>query len=189
MKLIFVLFLSVMTLNSYSQNKTHSEMLEDFLQQRKKMMEEMMKAFEDDDFFKDDFLGDSFRNLKGFSGMGEKIKIEQNQKSDGKIEVVITPLQENIDMDIQTENNYITIKTKTRIEEKKEDGDSFFSSHSMSSSSRSIRIPDGYKASVPEAKGKSLLITLTPSAEMKKIVLPDSNGRVPVQKRVGEKSI
>ena len=65
-------------------------------------------------------------------------------------------------MDIQTVNNRITIKSEKRTEEKTDQAGNTFSSSSMSSSTRSISIPKGYKAKSPEAAGKSVKIVLVP---------------------------
>ncbi len=185
MKIILMLVLSLTGLSAFSQGRSHNEILEDFLKQRKQMMEKMMKAFDDDSFFNND----DFSSMNGFKISGSNIEITERQLSDGNIEIMITPKKDNINMDIQTQNNRITIKTETRVEKSTDQGGNVFKSQSMSSSSRSIAIPEGYQAKSPVGSGKSIKITLVPNEKIKKIVLPSNGGKIPLKKRRGEETI
>jgi len=186
------LFLLFSGLNVFAQNKTHSDLMEDFLNQRQKMMESVFKAFDDDDFFKDDVFPDT--GISGFAqgmpSMGGQIKIDQKEESDGSISIMITPENEGMSLDIDTKDDFITIKSETKIIDKKDQNGNTFQSQSISRSSRSISIPPGYKAKTPEAVGKSIKISLVPDEDIKKLPSPGhKNGRVPIMKSPGDETI
>ena len=103
--LLTVLSLSFLSLSGYGQSR--DEIIEDFIEQRKKMMEQMIEMFHDDfngdSFFQDDFDPfDSFSNMKSFSGVGSQIKIEEKYEEDGTISLIITPQKDNLSLDIKT---------------------------------------------------------------------------------------
>ena len=94
-----------------------------FIEQRKKMIEGIMKAFDDDEFFKgdadafDDKMFDQirkqgFRGFQGFNSSGNNVKVEEKIEEDGSISVIITPKSKNIKLDIQTTNDQIVIKSE-----------------------------------------------------------------------------
>lgn len=186
--LSILIFLS--SLNVYSQ-QDHNEIIERFLSERKKMMEEIMKAFDDDAFFKDDSfndetLFDSFK-FKGFRGRGENVKIEEVMEKDGTISIFITPLNKNQKLDINTGSDRITIKTETITSEKNEDKSGTKTSMFSSSFSRTIPIPEGYKALSPVKDGERIKISLSPSK--KNPLKPNKDGRIPVPKPDGGQTI
>ena len=193
---LFLIFSILFSLNLFAQN-THDELIQKFIQQRRQMMEEMMKAFDDDDFFKDDDFGDDqmFQQLKKhgiggfatFKSSGNNVAVEEKVKEDGSIDVVITPKSENINLDIQTKDNRITIKSETKVSEENESESGTSQVYSSSSYSSSVRIPDGYHAENPKQVDKSIVITLIPDKGNK--LIKDSNGRVPIKKKDGEKVI
>ncbi len=195
MKVLGSLLTLILCLNVHAQSR--DEILEEFLKERKKMMESIMKMFEEDSHFGDSFFDDDFdpfKGMKSFKGTGQKIDIEEKYEEDGSISILITPKQENMSLDIQTKDGFIIIKSETKVEEKNEQGGSTFKNYSMSSFSRSIAIPDGYSAKGPVAEGKSLKISLVPSSEVKKIMQkPDpsktNDGKMPIMKRAGEETI
>lgn len=175
---------------------SHDEIIQKFLEQRKKMMEDIMKAFDDDEFFKDDFFQDDlFESLrqhglggfKGFQGGGENVKVEERMEKDGSISVVITPQNENTQLDIVTKDDRITIKSEVKVEEESSEGQSKSKSISMRSFTRTVAIPQGYKAKSPKKNGRSIVISLVPDEG--NILRPDKDGRVPVKKRAGEETI
>lgn len=192
-KIILMIFF--VSLNSAWAQKSHDELIQEFIQQRQKMMEDMMKAFDDDDFFKDDFGDDRiFQQLKkhgiggfgGFKTRGENVSIEEKVKDDGSIDVVITPMNENVNLNIETKDNRITIKSETRIEEETDNNGSLSKSYSSSSFSRSVGIPAGYRAQDPKQVEKSIVITLIPKKENS---LLKNKGRQPIKRKKGEKVI
>ncbi|MEX1100242.1 MAG: hypothetical protein WEB87_07440, partial [Bacteriovoracaceae bacterium] len=123
--LVSAFIMNAMTSAAFAQN-THDEIIQRFLEQRKSMMEDIMKAFDDDEFFKDDFFQDDlFESLrqhglggfKGFSGIGNNISVEERMEKDGSISVIITPKDKNTDLNIETTDDKITIKSQVRVED------------------------------------------------------------------------
>ena len=194
MKFILFIFIALTPI-TYAQN-SHDEIIQRFLDQHKKMMKDIMKAFDDDEFFNDDFFKDDmFESLKrhglgaykGFTCSGDNIKVEERMEKDGTISVVITPQNKNTNLDIESTDNMITIKSKVKVEEENTQGQSKSKSISMQSFSRSVGIPQGYKASAPKKDGKSIVISLVP--ESKNVLSPRKDGRVPIKKAPGEQTI
>lgn len=192
---LFILF--IFYGESVYAQKTHDEIIQDFIKQRQKMMEDMMKAFDDDDFFKDDdFGGDQiFQQLKkhgiggfgGFKTQGQNVSIEEKVKEDGTIDVIITPKSDDINLDIQTENNRITIKSEMRVEEENDSNGNISKSFQSSSFSRSVSIPTGYIAQNPKQVKNSIVISLVPKESNK--LIKDKNKREPIKRKKGEKVI
>lgn len=190
----FILLLIVSS--TVSAQDSHDEIIQRFLEQRKKMMEEMMRAFGDDDFFSDDFDDDKvFEALKNngiggfgqFKSMGQNVTVEEKMQNDGSIDVIITPKSENVDLNIETKDNRIVIKSETRVEENNESQSGTSKVFSSSSFSRSVSIPDGYEAQTPKQKDKSIIITLKPSSE--NMLKKSKDGKTPIKRRKGEKVI
>lgn len=191
-----LIFLIPLLLAGQSFGQSHDEILQRFLEQRKRMMEEIMKAFDDDKFFQDDFFTDDliedFRNqglggFKGFKGAGEHISVEEKMQKDGSIDVVITPKNKDTKLDIETKDDSITIKSEVRIEEKSAGNGQRSNFSSIRSFSQTVSIPHGYKAQTPEKKGESIIISLVPDDD--NILKPDENGRTPVKKAPGQQTI
>ena len=198
MRLLIFIFTLILSLNVFAQtNDNADKVVQQFLEQRKKMMEEIMKAFEEDDFFKgrdlfDDKMFDQirkhgFKGFEGFNAGGNNVQVEEKVEKDGSISVIITPKNKNIKLDIKTTNNHIVIKSEMMadIENKNEQGTS--RSYSRSSYSQTIAIPTGFDAKDPVKKGESIVISLVPKE--KGNFKPDNKGRVPVQKGYGEETI
>ena len=193
----YLLLSLLITSQSLWAQKSHDEILQEFLKQRQKMMEEMMRAFDDDDFFKDnDFGGDKvFQQLKkhgiggfgSFKTEGQNVSVEEKIKKDGSIDIIITPKNENINLNIETKNNRITIKSEMRVDEESENAGNVSRSLRSSSFSRSVSIPIGYIAQDPKQVEKSIVITLIP--EGKKNLLKKKNGREPIKRKKDEKVI
>ena len=171
------LLLVLMSLPVLAQPTDTEKILEKFLEHRKKMMEEVMKAFEGDDMIMDDFFKD-----EGFRGIGQDFTIEENTTADGNMAIYITPKNKNVNLDIKTQDNRIVIKSETKV--KQEDQDQQGSSTMLSSSSytKSIGIPFGHKALDPVAEGSSIKIVLVP-------VKRKENGRVPINKPAGGETL
>ena len=195
MKKILSLLLILFSLQAFGQN-THDEIIQNFLEQRKRMMEDIMKAFDDDEFFQDDFFQDDmFKALrqhglggfKGFNGVGDNIRVEEKMQKDGTISVVITPQNEKTDLNIETTDDRITIKSQMKVEEENVQGKARSKSISMQSFSRSIAIPEGYVAKTPKKEGKSIVISLVPQEG--NILKPDEDGRVPIKAAPGEAEV
>lgn len=191
MKKLIIVFLIFATSFPLFAQMDHNQIIERFLDQRKKMMEEIMKAFDDDSFFKDDFFDDdkifdSFK-FQGFRGSGENVKIEEVMEKDGTISIFITPLNQNQKLDIKTTSDAITIKAETMVDQKEEGKKGVSQSYYKSSFSRSIGIPDGYSAKSPVKVGEKIKISLIPNE--KNPLRPNEDGRIPVPKSEGEKTI
>lgn len=179
MKWIILLLISF---NAFSQTTDTEKMLEHFLEQRRKMMEQVRKAFKDDDMMFDNFFDDddffkdfSDGQMKGFRGRGPDFSIEEQATHDGNIEFLITPKNKNVTLDIDTQDNQIVIKSETKVTEENQGQHGTSQSFSSSSYSRVIGIPFGYKATDPVAEGDSIKITLQKTK-------PNDNGRVPISK-------
>lgn len=199
MKTLFLIFILLISSSVFAQ-KSHDELLQDFLKQRKAMMEQMMKAFNDDDFFKDDFDDDGMfealkqnglQGFRNFHSQGGNVKIEEKAQQDGSIDVLITPQNENIKLDIQTKNNMITVKSETmeKVENQDQGGNSS-SSMSRSSTSQMVRIPNGFTAQNPVQEGKTIKISLIPESGKKSIIKTNyPKGVKPIGKAHGEDTI
>jgi HSP20 family molecular chaperone IbpA len=198
-KYLFFFILLFNSSFSYAQ-KSHDELIQEFLNQRKNMMEEVMKAFDDDSFFEDDFdnknLFDQirkqgFKDFNGFNKTGKNIKVEEKIERDGTILILITPANDNVKLDIETTETLIKIKSETmeKLENKKNGNVS--SSSSRSSYTQSISIPRGFKAQAPSQKGKTIKIALIPNKANAKIFYPKvrKNDKKPIGKRAGEGTI
>jgi HSP20 family molecular chaperone IbpA len=160
------------------------------------MMEEIMKAFDDDGFMKDDAFDDKmFDQLRkhglggfhGFNSTGHNVKVEEHVEKDGTISVIITPQNKNLKVDIKTTENQIVITSEMMEEVENENKQGRTRSYSKSSSSQTVRIPQGYTAKNPTSKDGSVIISLVPKEKSQ--FKPDSKGRIPVQKKDGEKTI
>lgn len=189
-KLIASLLIFMTSFHLFAQ-ADHNQIIERFLNQRKKMMEEIMKAFDDDSFFKSDFFDDdkifdSFK-FQGFKGSGENVKIEEVMEQDGTISIYITPLNKNQKLDIKTTRDAITIKAETMVDQKEEGKQGTSQSYFKSSFSRSIGIPDGYTVKSPVKEGERIKISLIPSE--KNPLKPNEDGRIPVPKPEGGQTI
>src|SRR5690554_3985354 len=160
-KLIAILMMLIGT-QALAQD-SHNEIIQRFLEQRKRMMEDIMKAFDDDEFFKDDFFdNDIFESLRreglsafqGFQGGGKNVSVEERMEKDGSISVVITPQSEDIQLDIETKEDRIVIKSEMRVEEESVQGQGRSKSISTRSFSQTVAIPQGYEAKKPAKEGK-----------------------------------
>lgn len=185
MRALFTLiFLSFYSLG-FSQ--TQEEILKQFQEERKQMMKQMMKIFQDD-FGKDSFFDDDFDPFKGarkskFSG-GENVEISEDVKDNGDIHILITPKNKNLNLDIQTSADAITIKSEMKVEEKNNEGGNSFSSFSSSSYTQTIGIPHGYKVKSSNAEGKGFKIILSADKNMKPA---KSNGGVKLKNKIDDK--
>ena len=182
----FLIFF-LLSLSSLAFGQTQDQVNERIREIRSRMMEEMNKMFDDDSFMSDDFFGSNMHPFDNINRLkrsgGQNVTIEEKNEKDGSISVLITPQNKNVSLDISTENNLITIKTETKIEETHEESGNTSRSMSASRSQRSIQIPRGFRALSPKQEGKSIKITLTPEKHKKK------NDKVPVKKRAGEITI
>ncbi len=176
MKKILLMFMTVYLsgMSGVALSQTREEILKDFMEQRKKMMESMMDLMNDS--FEQDFfdMDDSFGRLQGFKGVGNNVSVEEKYEQDGTISILIKPENENVNLDIKTSEDRITIKSEIREEVKNEKSGTTSSQFSMSSSTKSIGIPKGYSAGSPEAIDGMVKISLKPSKELKKAA-PEKN--------------
>lgn len=203
MRLLAIISILICSFHSFAQ--TREELIEEFQRERAKMMQEIMKMFQDDfsgaDSFFDDFDDmdmDTLFNNRSFTGGGANVSVEQKYEDDGSMTILITPKNENVSLDIQTTDNMITIKSETRVEQTDEQGTNRTKSYSRSSFTKSIGIPTGYVAQKPVPEGKSIKIVLSPKDQMKKIVVPKSTKKekpkpkqekIPIGKRPGEEML
>lgn len=199
MRIFTLLMTCIFSLSLFAQ--TREELIEEFRRERAKMMNEIMKMFQDDfsgsDTFFDDMDMDSLFSDRSFMGGGQNVSVEQKYEKDGSISILITPKNENVSLDIQTTESMITIKSETKVEQVDDENGNTTKSYSMSSFSKSISIPSGYTAQKPVAAGKSLKIVLMPKSGMKNIITPKNSQKiapkkqekVPVGKRPGEETL
>ncbi|MCT4641884.1 MAG: hypothetical protein N4A33_06250 [Bacteriovoracaceae bacterium] len=182
---VFSLVFILSSVSLYAQAQSREEFIKKFMEQRQKIMKQMMDSFNDDSFFSDDaFFDDDLINqfnsqFKIGHGFGSNVIVNQKHLVDGSIEVKITPKSKDIKLDIETTDDAIIVKSKTMIkEENNQNGQKSFSS-SSSVSSQSIGIPYGYKASAPKAKGDSVIYLLSKRKP----------GKKPVKMKKGDKTI
>lgn len=184
------LFVFLLLISQLSYGQTRDEIIEEFRRERAKMMQEIMKMFKDDSFMNDDFFGEDmhpFDNIERLKKLrGDNVAIEEKNEKDGSISITITPKNKDINLDISTDNNMITIKTETKVKETVDEEGNTFSSMSSSQSMRSISIPEGFEAMPPEQVGDGIKISLKPTKKKVKDIYKD---KVPVQKRPGEMTI
>ena len=184
------LFLFLLIFSQFSFAQTRDEIIEEFRREREKMMKEIMKMFKDDSFMNDDFFGEDmhpFDNIERLKKLrGDNVAIEEKNEKDGSISITITPKNKDINLDISTENNMITIKTETKVKETVDEEGNTYSSMSSSSSTRSIAIPEGFEAMAPKQVGEGILISLKPTEKKVKDVYKD---RIPLKKKPGEMTI
>jgi HSP20 family molecular chaperone IbpA len=158
------LLVSIILTANLCHAQTREEILEEFRKERQEMMSEILGMFQSDSFG-DSFFGDDeanpFDNIKKLRNRSN-VTVEERHEDNGNISVLITPKSDKIELDIQTKNNMITIKSETKIEEESSSGGNSFKNISSSSFSQSISIPQGYIAESPIASGKGLQITLRP---------------------------
>lgn len=166
-----LILLGLFSISAFAQNsepRTQEELLEEFMRQRREMMKSMMdmmnEAFEEDDFFR---MDDSFGMPQSLKGTGENVSVEEKYEDDGSITILIKPQSKNVNLDIKTQDNRITISSEIRQETTGDENGSSFSSYSMSSSTKSIGIPEGYQAKNPEAIEGAIKISLVPNKKIK----------------------
>jgi HSP20 family molecular chaperone IbpA len=168
----FILIISLLFVSTICQAQTREEILEEFRKERQEMMSEILEIFQSDSmgeaFFDDDM--NPFDNIKKLRDRSN-VTVEEKHEDNGSISVLITPKSDQIELDIQTKHNMITIKSETKIEEESLSGGSSFKNVSSSSYSQSISIPQGYIAESPVTDGRGLKIVLRP-AGLKKLNAP-----------------
>ncbi|MBD65833.1 MAG: hypothetical protein CME62_11540 [Halobacteriovoraceae bacterium] len=181
MKYVMLLTM-IFSLTAFAQ--TREELIQEYMKERNKMMREIMDMFNEDldtmmedDFFEKDV--NSFFSDKSFLGGSQSVTVEQNYEKDGSISVIITPKDKNIQLDISTENNMITIKSETKIVDENSQAGNTFKSMSTSSMTKSIAIPRGYTAKAPTQEGEGIKISLVPTDSVKKLA-PQKN-KTPVK--------
>jgi HSP20 family molecular chaperone IbpA len=169
MKALIFLLTSFLSFNLWAQ-KDHDQIIRDFLEQRRRMMEEMMKHFNDDFFNNDDFDKMGGEKFFGLSSGSQGVRVERRTEKDGSIVLEIIPESKDVQFEINTDNQNVTIKGKVsnKVDSKSQTGGK---SQSVFESSfqQSYSIPYGYKALNPEQKGDSIILKLVPSKDAKKL--------------------
>lgn len=192
MKWFIPIFLMIFSINTIAQ--TREEILQQFMEERKIMMEQMIEMFqndfESDSFFQSD-VPDSLNSFGGKT-LGNNFQIEEKEERDGSISIIITPQTENMSLDIQTKDNSIIITSEMKVEESNEQGEQRFKSFSKSSSSKVVNIPKGFTAKAPIVEGKGFKISLIPSSKVdstSKKKYFKKKGMVPIGKMPGEDTL
>lgn len=189
------ILLTFLSLSSFAQ-QNHDEMIQRFLEQRKKMMEEIMKSFNEDSLLGDDFFGDDFfeefkkhgfNGAKGFSHTGRLVSVEEKVNNDGSIDIIIKPKDKNIKLDIQTTDDSIQIKGESFVSEENQNSNQQSRSMFKSTFSRTIPIPSSHKAKSPKEIKDGLKITLVP--KNKDYLKKNKDGKTPVGKLPGQETI
>ena len=203
------LIIGIIILNPAFAQKSHDEILQQFLKQRKQMMEQIMKSFDDDSFFKDfdDTFGDKFEDdffkqfkqrgfggIQGFEHSGDSVSVEEKVADDGTISIIIRPKSKDIKLDIQSTDDQIIINSETVVKEETQSEEGQSQSFYKSSSSRSVTIPEGYHALPAEPLDGGLKIRLVQKdknyfkKQAQDSKVPESE-KTPVGKRQGEETI
>lgn len=179
MKMIVSLLLLGCPIINFSQDHdqlTKQQIWDQFRQDRRAVMQQVLKLFnddfEDDDFYKGD----------------QSVEVLEELQDNGDIHIKIIPKSKNIQLDIQSSGNSITIKSDTKVEEETKKGNSRFQSFSSHSFQRSIGIPSGYKIASSKQIDKGWLFVLVADQKFKK-TLPKKSRRIPVDKKDGEEII
>ncbi len=193
-----ILLMVLFFIPSITFAQSRDEMLKMFKEQRKQMIQQMMKLFQDD-FSSDSFIDDDFDPFSGLGQMnsfnqdGESIEIKEEYKKDGTIEYTVIPKDKNMTVDIQTTDDSISIKTETKIEQVDEENGNQVKSYSSKSLSRIINAPEGYKVRKPENTSDGVKITLVPTGKVQKIISKPKDQQdkklIPIGKRAGEETI
>jgi len=164
MKLSLLILGLSLNLSFCFAQKNHDEILRDILKQRQQMIEEMMKAF-DDDFFKADdsfFDQNMFGQIFEFQSGNEGVKVERLVLEDGSIELHITPKNKNVSFEIETKDKQVIIKGKTIVKEENKDNKGRSTSTFSSTFQKSYSIPYGYKAQNPVKRGDTIVLKMIP---------------------------
>lgn len=155
-----IVLLTFFISSAFAQTDQNS-VIRDFLRQRQRMIKEMEKAFDSNTF--GDSVDDSMMGDMTFGSNDDAVKIERISNTDGTIDLKITPKSKDINFDIETKNNQVTIKGKSKVEEEKVDTNGNKStSQFMSSFQKSYGIPYGFDAKPATQVGKSIIIKLVP---------------------------
>lgn len=167
---------------------SEDEFFEQIKQQRERMFKEISKMLDDDLLMQDSFFGDDF-----FGGLGIKrgssVSVDQTYEDDGSISVYIKAPDKNTQLDIQTTDSAVVIKSEVKITEENEQEGSSSRFYSSSSSSQSIAIPEGYVAQAPEKTKDGLRISLVPTGNTNIKKSKKTDSKVPIGKRPGEETI
>ena len=170
MKGLFVLSLMLLCQLTWSQSR--EDLLKQFHEQRKEMLNQIQKMFHDsfmdDPFFNDDF--DPFGGLKQMrSAQGDNVKISEEYKENGEIHIKVMPQSKSVKLEIETDDNSIVIKSETKVEEETKEEGSAFKSYSSSSYRRSIPVPNGYKVKESKQIKEGWLFVLASDGSIPKI--------------------
>ena len=155
MKVLFLLFLLSNSFLYAQEDLTQQEkILKEFMESRKAMMDKMLDAFGQDDFFDDDMddsffksiLGDRFKNFQS----SKMVTVESLKNTDGTIDVFIRPIDQSVKLDIETKTSSIIVKAKQieKIENENSGTRTFRSSNQ--SMTQTVPIPYGYTAIAPK---------------------------------------
>lgn len=188
MKNLFLLFLlSSSFLYAQEDLSQREKILKEFMESRKAMMDKMLDAFGQDDFFEDDMddsffksiLGDRFKNFQS----SKMVTVETMNNTDGTIDIFIRPIDQSVKLDIETKTSSIIVKAKQieKVENENSGTHSFRSSNQ--SMTQTVPIPYGYTANPPKEVEGKILIRLV-REDKKKVQY-----KTPLQKREGEGTI
>lgn len=177
-KLIFLTLL--LSFSAFSESR--EEMIKKFLEQREKIMKDMMDSFSDDNFFNgssmfdDDMINKFDMHSFNNNSFASDVNINQTRLPNGDIKVKITPKSKNIKLDIKTSDDRLTVTSKTLVEQKDEgdQGKSFFKS--SSSSSQSIGVPFGHEIKGPTQEGDSIVYLFKKTSGRRKLKKIEMHG-------------
>ncbi len=190
MKALFlILFLATNSLYAQDEMSQREKILQEFMESRKAMMDKMLDAFGEDDFFQDDMDDDFFKSIIGdrfqkFQS-SKMVSVESLTNNDGSIDVFIRPIDKTVKLDIETKSDAIVVKAKQveKIENESKSGLSFRSSNQ--SMTQTVPIPFGYIAKAPREVDGKILISLVKKGRG---AVKDLD-KVPLPKREGEDTI
>lgn len=179
-----LILLALFTTSVFAQ-KDQNSIIRDFLRQRQQMIKEMEKAFDSDVF--GNSMDDSINESMSFGNNNDAVKVERISNEDGTIDLKIIPKSKDINFDIETKNNMVTIKGKSKVEEEKVDEKGNKSTRQFESSfQKSYSIPFGYDAKPATQVGKAVVIKLVPKNKNFGTYHTDNKNRSPRRNKLRE---
>lgn len=179
----------------YSLAQSPEQIIEQFKKERQEMMSEILKMFQSNPL-QDSFFDSGMHPFDEVNKLrnGSSVDVEEVYEKDGSISILIIPKSEETQLDIQTTESKIIIKSSSQVEQTTKEQGSSFKSISSQSFTRSISIPSGYMAKTPVTKDKKLIIKLIPllknQNKIKKETQPSKvRDLKPVGKSPGEQTI
>lgn len=190
----FIFLVTLWTLSGFGQRREHNDEYYDRIRKHmelreelhRKMLDNLFNGTHDEDLFKDmdklfdDAMKDSFGSSFGYSFGGSSVDTEWQEASGGRT-LIITPKSKDQKLDINIEQEMVTIKGKNEVKTP--------SGISSADFTNSFSVPqdcDSSKVKMDQKNGK--IVIFFPWKIAKKI-LPKKEERVPLPKSDSDVSI